>query len=192
MHKLKRPTNKQMKKLLVPIITLLLASVLESCGRNIFKQIEIENPKQFKEEVIKELTNKINPKDTLYLTTSRMLGICGNDERYDGVTTPEEKLEELKYIKENPYYIDENKDYEKQYNFNDKIIITGTAFDNEFTYGNLKFNNESLKIKKQVYDIQYTSVKKDTVVVSVFDFNNNQTAIRFKMALNNAKWKLVK
>lgn len=38
----------------------LLAFALRSCGRSTSKQVEIENLKQFKEEFIKELTNKIN------------------------------------------------------------------------------------------------------------------------------------
>ena len=181
-----------MKKLFVPIIILLLASALQSCGRNALKQIEIENPKQLKVEIIKELAKKVNSKDTLFLVTSRMFGVCGNDERYDGITTPKEKMNELKYIKENPYYIDENKDYKEKYNFNDKVIITRTAFDNEFTSETIKFNNDSLKIKKEIFDIQYISIKKDTVDISVFDYNNNKHSFQFKMALNNSVWNITK
>lgn len=171
---------------------ILMTTLLIGCEENAGgKQTEVENSKQLKEEVMKELVNQLKPKDTLFIVTSRILGVCGNDERYDGVTTPQEKLEENKYIRENPYYVDVQKDYLEKYVVGKSVVITGSAFDNEFSSTLVSFNNDSLKVKKNVYDIQFTDVKKDTVTVSGFDFINNKNALQFKMVLRNSRWKVL-
>lgn len=175
-------------KILQVILTI---NLLISCEKKALgKQIEVEGPKQLKEAAVKEFVNQLKPKDTLFLVTSRMLGICGNDERYDGITTPQEKLEEKNYIQDNPYYVDVEKDYLEKYVVGKSVVITGGAFDNEFSSTLVSFNNDSLKVKKNVYDIQFTDVKKDTVTVSGFDFINNKNALQFKMVLQNSRWKV--
>ncbi|WP_131368708.1 hypothetical protein [Chryseobacterium luteum] len=59
--------------------------------------------------------NKLNPKDSLFIVTTRSFGVCGNDERYDGFTTPIEKFSEIKFILENPYFVDGSKDFKENY-----------------------------------------------------------------------------
>lgn len=171
---------------------ILMTNLLIGCEKNAGgKQTEVENSKQLKEEAIKEFVSQLKPKDTLFIVTSRMLGVCGNDERYDGNTTVQEKLEEKKYIRENPYYVDADKGYLEKYAVGKSVVITGSAFDNEFSSNLITFNNDSLKVKKNVYDIQFSDVRKDTVTVSGFDFINNKNALQFKMVLRNSRWKVL-
>lgn len=168
----------------------LILSFLSSIFSCKTEQTEVENSKQLKEEIIKELAFKINPNDSIFLVLNRILGVCGNDERYDGIITPIEKLNENKYVRENPYFVDVNKDFNEIYQIKGKTIITGSAFDNKFESRLINFNNDSLKFKKTVYDIHFQSIKADTVYVSIFDFNNSQNkSIKLKMVLNNSIWK---
>ena len=171
---------------------ILMTTFLIGCEKNAGgNQTEVENPKQLKQASVKEFVNQLKPKDTLFMVTSRMFGVCGNDERYDGVTTPQEKLEEKKYIHDNPYYVDAEKDYLGKYVVGKSVVITGSAFDNEFSSTLVSFNNDSSKVKRDVYDIQFTDIKKDTVTVSGFDFINNKKALQFKMVLRNSQWKVL-
>lgn len=177
-----------MKKYLILIILTLTVLTILICQ---IERKEVENSKQLKEEIIKEAVNKLNPKDSLFIVTTRILGVCGNDERYDGFTTPIEKFSEIKFILENPYFVDGSIDFKENYLINDKTIIIGEALDNEFTSNTLEFTYDEMKNEKQVYDIQFTTVKKDTVYVSIFDyFNNESRSIKFKMVQKNSKWKI--
>lgn len=152
---------------------------------------EVKNSKQLKEEIIKEVVNKLNPKDSLFIVTARTLGVCGNDERYDGFTTPIEKFSEIKFILENPYFVDGSIGFKENYLINNKTIITGGAFDNEFASNTLNFKYDEVKNEKQVYDIQFTTVNKDTVYVSIFDyFSRERRNVKFKMVQKNSKWKI--
>lgn len=154
------------------------------------EKTEVEYSKQLKDEVIKELTVKLNPTDSVFIVLHRMLGVCGNDERYDGTTTLSERMDEIKYNKEKPYFVDVDKGFNEIYQINGKTIITGSAIDNKFESKSISFDNDSLKVKKRVYDIQFESVKKDTVYVSLFDFiNEDDKPIKLRMVLNNSKWK---
>lgn len=92
-----------MKKYLILIILTLTVLTIFICQ---IERKEVKNSKQLKEEIIKEVVNKLNPKDSLFIVTARTLGVCGNDERYDGFTTPIEKFSEIKFILENPYFVD--------------------------------------------------------------------------------------
>lgn len=180
---MKEATNNTYKIVLVFIF---LSSIF-SCNT---EQFEVQNSKQLKDEIIKELAYKLNHNDSIFLVLNRFLSVCGNDERYDGVKTPKEKLEEIKFLKENPYFVDVNKDFNEIYHINGKTIITGNAFDNIFDSRLINFHNDSITVKNTIYDIQFQSVKSDTVYVSIFDFNNSESKpIKLKMVSNNSIWK---
>lgn len=175
------------KKIILTILTLTILTILV-CQ---IERKEVENSKQLKEEIIKEVVNKLNPKDSLFIVTARTLGVCGNDERYDGFTAPIEKFSEIKFILENPYFVDGNTDFKENYLINNKTVITGGALDNEFSSNTLKFTYNEATNEKQVFDIQFTIIKKDTVYVSIFDyFNSESRNIKFKMVQNSSKWKI--
>ena len=169
----------------------LLAAVLSSCKETkIVKQTEVENPAQLKEQIMRELADRINPHDTLFVATTRILGVCGNDERFDGVTTPAEKLEQLEYIREHPYFVEIKKDYRESYKFGDKILVTGKVSDEQFSSKNSNFDNAQLRKKKTILDLQYLKIKKDTVQVRAFDFHNSEkTDVEMTFVLKNSSWK---
>ncbi|KQT29581.1 hypothetical protein ASG22_19860 [Chryseobacterium sp. Leaf405] len=177
-----------MKKYLILIILTLTVLTILICQ---IERKEVINSKQLKEEIIKEAVNKLNPKDSLFIVTTRSLGVCGNDDRYDGFTTPIEKFSEIKFILENPYFVDGSEDFKENYLINNKTIITGGALDNRFSSNTLNFTYDEVKNDKQVYDIQFTTANKDTVYVSIFDyFNSENKNIKFKMVQNNSKWNI--
>ncbi len=169
-------------------LSITLLSVACDSGSKELKQTEVENAAQLKSEIIQEIAKTISPKDTLFLVTQRILAVCGNDDRYDGKTTIKEKLEEQKYIKENPYFIDFSTGFDEQYNINGKVLFTGTAFDEEFTSTTQHFNNDSLKIKKTVRDIQALKVKKDSVEIILRNQSDNEDSRTFLFVKNNSKW----
>lgn len=172
------------KKLILTLLTLFILTIL-SCQ---IQRKEVENSKQLKEEIIKEVVKKLEPKDSLFIVTTRNFGVCGNDERHDGVTTISEKFAERKFIRENPYFVDGSIDFKEKYIINNTIIITGEAFNNQFTSNSINFNYDEHE-QTNVYVIQFTSIKKDTVSVSVFDYLNSQNNnITLKMVQKNSKW----
>ena len=70
-----------------------------------------------------------------------------------------------------------------------KVVITGTALDNDFSSDIKSFNYDPQKNKELLYDLQYISIKKDTVAVSAFDFNGkNREEVHFKMILKEGHW----
>lgn len=168
-----------------------IAAVLFSCKETrILKQTEVENSAQLKDQIMQELVNRLNPKDTVFVAAKRVLGVCGNDERFDSITTPAEKLEELEYIRKHPYFVDINKDYRETYKFGNKILVTGEVFDERFSSKNSNFDNAQLAKKKIILDIQYLDVKKDTVQVRAFDYKNAKKAdIQMTFVLKNSNWK---
>lgn len=153
------------------------------------KHIEVPNSEQLKHAIVDEIANKIHIDDTLFLALHRTLAVCGNDERYDGITTPEEKLVEQQYIRDHPYFIDVSNGFDNIYQINGKTIITGSVFDNEFTASTFQFDNDSLSDKNSIYDIVFTKVQKDSVEVQVFDFYKPTESVwNFKMVLMDDKW----
>lgn len=169
-------------------LSIAFLSVACGSGSKDLKQTEVENSVQLKSEIIQEIAKTISPKDSLFLVTQRMLGVCGNDERYDGKTTAKEKLEEQKYIKENPYFIDLLNGFSEQYNIDEKLLFTGTAFNDEFTSTTQHFYNDSLKVKKTVRDIQALKVKKDSVEIILLNNSDGQDFRKFLFVKNNSKW----
>lgn len=169
-------------------LSIALLSVACGSGSKELKQTEVENAAQLKSEIIQEIAKTMSPKDTLFLVTQRILAVCGNDDRYDGKTTIKEKLEEQKYIKENPYFIDFSTGFNEQYNINGKVLFTGTAFDEEFTSATQHFNNDSLKIKKKILDLQPLTVKKDSVEVILRNYSYSEDSRTFHFVKNNSKW----
>ncbi|SKB90065.1 hypothetical protein SAMN05660477_01708 [Soonwooa buanensis] len=169
-------------------LSIAFVSVACGSGSKDLKQTEVENSTQLKSEIIQEIAKTMSPKDTLFLVTQRILGVCGNDDRYDGKTTINEKLEEQKHIKENPYFIDLSKGFDEQYTIDGKILFTGTAFNNEFSTTTQHFNNDSLKIKKTVRDIQALKVKKDSVEIILRNQSDNEDSRTFLFVKNNSKW----
>lgn len=158
----------------------------------VLEQKEIVHSKQLKDLIIKEAANLMDSQDTIYLVTQRILPICGNDDRYDSITTPEEAKAEENYIKENPYYIDNEKGYEPLYKLDSKIIVTGTSFENEFNSINSNFKYPSQHNQKKVYDISYRTILKDTVQVLIYDYYNNDGFDKeLNFVLMDGKWKMM-
>lgn len=177
-----------------------VAAVLFSCKKQIEvknpaqleNQTEVENPALLKDQIMQELANRFNPKDTLFVETTRILGVCGNDERYDGVTSPAERQQKIEYIREHPYFVDIKKDYRETYKFGNKILVTGEVFDEQFSSKNLNFDNAKLAKKKTIVDLQYLEIKKDTVKVQAFDFHNSEkTGVEMTFVLKNSRWKVL-
>ncbi|WP_300670268.1 hypothetical protein [Soonwooa sp.] len=180
-------TNKRIQKQSI-FLSIALLSVACGSGSKDLKQTEVENAAQLKSEMIQEIAKTMSPKDSLFLVTQRILGVCGNDERYDGKTTAKEKLEEQKYIKENPYFIDLSTGFDEQYNIDGKVLFTGTAFNNEFSTATQHFNNDSLKIKKKILDLQPLNVKKVSVEIILRNYSYSEDSKTFLFVKNNSKW----
>lgn len=71
------------------------------------KQKEIKNPEIISDKLIHEFAKNVASKnDTIYLALTTMAGVCGNDPRFDGIATLEEKLQEMEYLRKNPYFFD--------------------------------------------------------------------------------------
>lgn len=158
----------------------------------ILKQQEIENPKQFKASLISEITTQIKPSDTLFLVTTRLFGVCGNDPTFDNITTPEEAKANLEYIKANPYFVNADNDFEEINKIGTHVVIVGTAFEDEFSSENFTLKNENTKVEKIIYDIDYTAVQKDTVQVALKQFYQNDVPpINLTFVLNQDKWHYV-
>src|SRR6218665_2084151 len=104
------------------------------------------------------MEEKFSFKDTLYIATTRLLGVCGNDERYDGSNTLTKQIDWIKYVKANPYFIDVSKVAEHIYTSGNKVIITGEAFDATFTSGSIHFDNDTLNPKKKVCDLVFRTI----------------------------------
>lgn len=179
-----------LKSIIKQSVFLSIAFLSVACGSDSkdLKQTEIENAGEIKKQIIQEIAKTMSPKDSLFLVTQRILGVCGNDDRYDGITTPEERLEELKYIKENPYFIDLTTGFDEQYSINGKVIFIGHGFDDEFTSATQHFYNDSLKIKKKILDLQPLNVKKDSVKIILRNQSDSEDSRTFLFVKNNSKW----
>lgn len=157
----------------------------------ITEQKEVENAKQLKETVIHFIANEIDSKDTIFISINRDFPICGNDERFDGIETPEEKEAKLNYIKANPYFIDYEKDYENKYVINNKVVILGTTFENEFNSNLLNFDYSKDK-SKAIYDLVFSTIKKDTVQAMVYNVKNSDESdnaiLNMELVLNDSEW----
>lgn len=139
------------------------------------RQKEIAWSEQLQTKIIKQIAEKFSFKDTLYIATTRLSGVCGNDERYDGSNTLTEQIERIKYVKANPYFIDVSKVAGNIYTFGNKVMITGEAFDATFTSGSIHFNNDTLNPKRTVYDLVFRTREKDRLVVAIADYENGNT-----------------
>lgn len=182
--KLIKNTKEFLRKIGFPILGL----VLLACEAKEGKQTEVENASELKTQIIHEIAKTMSPKDTLFLVNERTVGVCGNDDRYDGVTTPEERFEELKYIKENPYFIDLATGFDEQYSINGKTIFVGHGFDDEFTSATHHFYNDSLKIKKTVHDIHPLKVTKDSVEILIQNYSDSQDFKQLLFVKRNSSW----
>ena len=186
--KLKMDLIKSSMKLVKQIGFPILGLALLSCESKEVKQIEIENAGELKKQIIQEIAKTMSPKDTLFLVNERTIGVCGNDDRYDGVTTPEERLEELKYIKENPYFINLATGFDEKYAINGKVIFVGYAFDSEFTSASQHFYNDSLKVKKKMLDLQPLKVKKDSVEIRIQNYSDREDFKQLLFVKRNSNW----
>lgn len=153
------------------------------------RQKEIALPVEIQSEVMKQIAAQLPFKDMLYLATTRTVGVCGNDERYDGIRTISEQIERIKYVRKNPYFIDGSKMEEHVYTFGSKVIITGSASATAFTSGNIHFDNDNHP-NKVSYDLAFPTVEKDRLVIAVTDYENGNTG-KGKVTLVSKKLKWV-
>lgn len=142
---------------------------------------------QLKTAIICQVAQDLSIQDTLYVVTQRMLGTCGNDPRYDGVTTFSEKINEIKYNLGHPYILSGDKGYAPVYWFHGKTIITGSSMDNTYSSEKDTFDEDSARMH-QILDIEYTSIEREQVKVEIVKYPNEKL-LGFTMICKGGQWK---
>jgi hypothetical protein len=152
-----------------------------------FAQTDIQNSSQLAQEIVSILESKVTIKDTLFLVTTRMLGVCGNEG--DPQSELSKKAEEIKYNLENPFFIDTEKAFEGSYTINKKVIVTGKAFDENFSSYKINFKKEFSKTNL-VYDIQFLKIEEKKVEFWFFETDKYENKTEMTLIFENGKWQI--
>ncbi|GAL63297.1 hypothetical protein [Algibacter lectus] len=153
---------------------------------------EVENSNQLKTEIVNEIASSLSNNDTLYLATKREYGVCGNDSRFDGTTTFSERIQEIKHLLDNPFYLDLSKDFEMSNSLNGNTIIVGIIFDNNFMSEKYNFEVilDSSNQKKELYEVKDISIKKDTVIIYSYSLHKSENdKVKMEFIKVDSKWK---
>lgn len=182
-----------MKKIIILLCCVLIAScdfIQKKNKQTALEQKPLPNANTLREKAIKTLAEKLTFKDTLYVITSMQFGICGNDDRFNENQKPsKEEIEaHKKYVKANPYFIEETPDnqYKEVTQVNGKTILTGSSFELK----NIQINNQTKelkKIKKPIYFLNLEVKHKDTVEATVSEVYLEGEK-KFKLIRNNTSW----
>ncbi|MDO7138125.1 hypothetical protein [Algibacter lectus] len=153
---------------------------------------EVENSNQLKTEIVKEIASSLSNNNTLYLATKREYGVCGNDSRFDETPTFSERIQEIKHLLDNPFYLDLSKDFEMSNSLNGSTIIVGIIFDNTFMSEKYNFEiiSDSSNQKKELYEVKDISIKKDTVIIYSYSLHKSENdKVKMEFIKVDSKWK---
>ncbi|GAL82742.1 hypothetical protein JCM19274_551 [Algibacter lectus] len=153
---------------------------------------EVENSNQLKTEIVNEIASSLSNNDTLYLATKREYGVCGNDSRFDGTTTFPERIQKIKHLLDNPFYLDLSKDFEMSNSLNGSTIIVGIIFDDNFISEKYNFEiiSDSSNQKKELYEVKDISIKKDTVIIYSYSLHKSENdKVKMEFIKVDSKWK---
>ncbi|MEL0649942.1 hypothetical protein V6246_00825 [Algibacter sp. TI.3.09] len=153
---------------------------------------EVENSNQLKTEIVNEIASSLSNNDTLYLATKREYGVCGNDSRFDGTPTFSERIQKIKHLLDNPFYLDLSKGFEMSNSLNGSTIIVGIIFDNNFMSEKYNFEiiSDSSNQKKELYEVKDISIKKDTVIIYSYSLNKSENdKVKMEFIKVDSKWK---
>lgn len=156
-------------------------------------QKELENSKQLELEIIKEITNRLKIRDTLFLIKEKEFGVCGNDPSYNEIPSFNNRVEDFKFNYNNPCYFDTYNAFEEQYSINGKIIIIGTTYEEDFNSEKINFNIADFKTKRMLYTVNFNDIKEDQIKVGLtkeFPDNEDNRLINFTMLKAKALWKI--
>ena len=152
------------------------------------QQKEVENAAQLKQALITAIVQRLQPKDTLFLVTSREMPMCGNDERFSDEYQKEDSLRRLKEIHANPYFVNQE-DYQETYQIAGHTVVTGVGFENTLTAKSKTFEFKPEHKNKLVYDLTFMSVTKNEVEAVTYDYyQKDTTQINLKATLQNSQW----
>lgn len=157
---------------------------------------KVNHPEKLKNTLLKNVVNEFDVKDSLFLSTRREYGICGNDTRFEKKFFMHRILNDMinfKYLytvdlnnKENKYSIDGN-----------EIVIGHIDIYDHFISDkfNFKLVKEAIPTSRNVLQITFNSIKKDTVHVSFqtpYELTNRKKLIEMSFYNINSDWKRVK
>ena len=183
-----------MKRLIYLMLLLLAFSACQEKNTpkpdiaKVSQQQEVDNSAQLKEALITAIVQRLQPKDTLFLVTSREMPMCGNDERFSDEYQKEDSLRRLKEIHANPYFVNQE-DYQETYQIAGHTVVTGVGFENTLTAKSKTFEFKPEHKNKLVYDLTFMSVTKNEVEAVTYDYyQKDTTQINLKATLQNSQW----
>ena len=183
-----------MKRLIYLMLLLLAFSACQEKNTpkpdiaKVSQQQEVDNSAQLKEALITAIVQRLQPKDTLFLVTSREMPMCGNDERFSDEYQKEDSLRRLKEIQANPYFVDQE-DYQETYQIEGHTVVTGVGFEKTLTTKSKTFGFKPEHKTKLVYDLAFISVIKNQVEAVAYDYyQRDSTEIHLKATLQNSQW----
>lgn len=155
------------------------------------KQTELEKPKELAKTFITHITKELPAEDTFWLVNRRIRGVCGNDPRFDGVTTLGERMEEFRSLRNNPYVFNLLTAFENDYTIADKTIIIGEAFYSKFTSESTLYPPDTLITFPPIYDIRITFIYEGHIALSlVDDAQSDSVILHTKMVFVKGNWQV--
>ena len=156
---------------------------------------DVNNPEQLKSTLLKNIVNELEVKDSLFLSTRREYGICGNDARFEKKFFMFRILNEMinfKYI----YTLDLNNKENKHTIDGNEIVIGHIDINDQFISNkcNFKLVKDSLPTQRNVLEIKFNSIKKDTIHISFqtpYELINNEKLVKMSFYTTNSDWKRV-
>lgn len=153
------------------------------------KQKEVEKPKELAKSFITNAIRKLPEENTLWLVKQRIRGVCGNDPRFDGVTTFSERIGEFYSLWNNPYVFNSVNAFENDYIIDDKIFIIGESYLGGFTSKSILYLADTLIATPPIYDIKSAFIDKNNINFSLVDYAHSDSLIlQTKMVFVKGTW----
>jgi hypothetical protein len=139
------------------------------------------------------LNRQILGRDTLFIVLEKRYGICGTGvSELSGFSL---KYNMLKDVLQHPYYINNEQSFDRIYNNNGKIILTGNTDTGPEGCGCFYSENINFKINsvtKPKLRVLNLVLKEDRAYVSLQDFDASKSIIKFNFILKDDVWHISK